>query len=165
MSGKTVQKLLILVLLVCCVCIQNATGVRRMFRHRLKGDQLTKPFVLFYEHESFRGEWFLHGFIRFWEYKKKNSSAYCYLRLGKEYVQHITKDCINLPKEYSDWASSVDTHRACASICTSENCAGPCHNVYSNQGMSKLRVIGFNDKIKSVRSCFWRSSPEWQFLQ
>ncbi|ODN05161.1 hypothetical protein Ocin01_01519 [Orchesella cincta] len=125
-TGKSVQFLLIL-LIVTIVCLRTSSGARRLLKNKMSPEDLRKPFVLLYEHESFR---------------------------GKEYVQFVSKACANLPKEYTDWASSVDTHRSCASVCTTENCAGPCYNVYSNQGVSKLRIIGFNDKIKSVKSCF-----------
>ncbi|CAL8069790.1 unnamed protein product [Orchesella dallaii] len=129
-SGKSVQFLLIL-LILGIVCLRSSIGGktsgRRLLKNKMTPEELRKPFVLLYEHESFR---------------------------GKEYVQFVTKACSNLPTEYKDWASSVDTHRSCASVCTTENCAGPCYNVYSNQGLSKLRLIGFNDKIKSIKSCF-----------
>lgn len=161
-TRKSVQILLV-VLIVSCVFLESAYGAKRYFRSRLSANDANKQFVLLYEHESFRGivyitliDWVLSKLAH---YSKLSIeiTIYNYWNkkiIGKEYIQYISKACINLPQEYSDWASSVDTHRTCASVCTSENCAGPCHNVYSNQGISKLRRIGFNDKIKSVKTCF-----------
>jgi hypothetical protein len=74
--------------------------------------------------------------------------------IGKEWVQFFGRECVTLPQESAGKASSLDTHRACVSVCQDESCSGPCHKLFSNQGAAKLRLVGFNDNIRSLKSCY-----------
>lgn len=58
--GKGGQ-LFIILLIVTFVCqVEEVRGAKRFFRNRLSGEELKKPFVLLYEHESFRGMHYAH---------------------------------------------------------------------------------------------------------
>ncbi|OXA61013.1 uncharacterized protein LOC110843004 [Folsomia candida] len=120
------QKYLV-ILLIGVTIIAFADSKRFGLRNPLLLNNQT-PFVLLYEHESFR---------------------------GKEHVQFLGKTCTTLAPQYANWTSSIDSHRSCVSVCQDTNCEGPCRKVFSNQGISRLSQTGFNDNIQSLISCYF----------
>ncbi|ODM88986.1 hypothetical protein Ocin01_17699 [Orchesella cincta] len=119
--------LLVMLSLFWCTSVQGRTwnvGGNSDNRSRSRANN---QYVSLYEHENYR---------------------------GKVHRQPVGKECSNVPRAFSNWASSIILHDRCVTLCEFRDCQGPCINVIPNEkGKKKLSALGLNDKVSSVKAC------------
>jgi hypothetical protein len=75
---------------------------------------------------------------------------------GAYYHHYLKKDCTNLPSQYDNWASSMNTYGRCVYVCEDKDCEGLCERVHGpgSKGLDRMASLNLNDKVSSIKYCY-----------
>ncbi|XP_026679480.1 uncharacterized protein LOC103509026 [Diaphorina citri] len=70
------------------------------------------------------------------------------------HIEMSGEGCQNLPGDFNDRTSSVNTHGGCVRLYEHGGCTGDVRDVFMGSGAhNDLGALGFNDKVTSVGNC------------